>query len=197
MRRIVTADVKKKKDTRNKIILGVFMVGLMVFSVAGYAFFSGDDEEGIQEETKYNGVKFLLGGNGLWYFNLQNIDFLAQYSPQETENITLPYLNLVNSYSGKPLFFLGQGDARQEIERNLWSIISRVPQDGCIEDYEDLCEEEAPIKNCSKDNVIIIQEKNETSIIQEDNCVFISAPYEEQARVADAFIFKILGIRSV
>jgi len=195
MKPIVTADMKEKKDSRNKLIIGVVLVGLMILSTAGYAFFSGGKEEGYKK-AEYKGVRFVLKENGFWNFKLQEADFLAKYLPQETENITLPYLNTAAGYSGKPLYFIGAGPARQEIEINLWQIISRLPQDGCIKEYGELCEEESPMKNCSEDNIIIIQEKEEIKVEQEENCVFIYAPYDEQTRAADAFIFKILGVRS-
>ena len=67
-------------------------------------------------------------------------------------------------------------------------------QDACIEKKG--CEGNLPIKNCSESNIIILKEEDYIEISQEDECVFITAPYAEQTRAADAFLFKILGVKS-
>jgi len=192
MRKIVTKGEKARKDTRNKIIIGLVLVGIMVFGTVGYAFFSGSEEK--EEKIEYNDVEFILNENGLWEFSIQNFEFLTQYNPKDTENISVPVFLTINNFYGKPLFFLGEGTVKQEIARNLQSFALRI-QDGCIEGYEERCSETAPIKNCSEDNIILLEESENIEISQEDNCVFISSPYEEQIKAGDAFLFKILGIR--
>jgi len=121
-------------------------------------------------------------------------EFSTQFTPEDTQNISAPIFKNLYSYSGKPLFFSGESPGKQEIARNLIDFLSRYPQDACIDNYEKLCKEDSPIKNCSQDNIIIFQEKNETEISQEENCIFISALYSEQIRASDAFIFKILEL---
>jgi len=192
MRQIQTKDKKDKKDTRNKIIIGVVLTVLLVFSTVGFAFFSGSDEG--TDKKEYNGIEFILGQNGLWYFQLNDATFRTQYFPKETDNISIQVFVTINNYVGKPLYFVGGGQGVQEIGGNLLDFLSRRPQSGCIEDFEDLCSDDAPLKDCAEDNIIIFQETNDTSITQEDNCVFISSPYGEQGKAADAFLFKILGI---
>lgn len=193
MKKIITKEEKEKRETRNKVIIGLILVAIMILSTAGYAFFSSPEEK--KEKIEYNGIKFTLNENGLWQFKIQDFEFLTQYNPKETENISVPILMTLNYYSGKPLYLLGESPAKQEISRNLWDFLSRIPQEGCIVKYKELCEENAPIKNCSEDNIIIIKEGNYTEIRQEDNCIFIFSPYQEQTRATDAFIFKILGVR--
>jgi len=61
---------------------------------------------------------------------------------------------------------------------------------------EDECEDNLPIKNCVDDNIIIIQEAENISITQEDRCVYIASPYRDQAKAADAFLFRIFGLRN-
>lgn len=193
MRKILTQGEKEKKDTRNKVIIGLILVGIMVLSTAGYSFFSGSREE--VKKINYNGVEFILNENNLWQFKIQDFEFLTQNNPKDTENISVLIFKTANDFYGKPLFFLGKGTAKQEIAQNLKNFALRM-QDACIKDYEEVCEEDAPIKNCSQDNIIIIKEANYTEISEEENCVFILSPYEEQVRVADAFVFKILGVRN-
>lgn len=188
----MTEGERKRKEKRNKMIVGILLVSIMVLGTAGYAFFSGSREK--IEKVEYAGVEFILNQNNLWQFEIQNFQFLTTFNPRDTENISSFILKTINDYYGKPLFFIGQGAARQELERNLRGFVSRS-QDACIESYEG-CMEDAPIKTC-EDNIIIIKETDKIEINEEENCIFISAPQEEQVRVADAFLFKILGLKSV
>jgi len=183
----------EEKARRNKIIIGIVLVILMTLSSLGYAFFSGE-KENTSEKLTYNGIDFVRGDSGTWTFEFQNTQFSTQYNPNETENISSFILRSPGDYSGKPLFFLGQSGARREIEYNLRNIVTRT-QEGCIAGYEKRCDNETPIKNCSTDNIVIIEESNYTKITQEENCIFIEAPYEDQARAGDAFIFKLLGVQ--
>lgn len=197
MRKITTLEEKEKRDTRNKVIIGLVLVALMIFSTAGYSFFSGSREE--KEEIDYNGKEFVLEDNGFWSFNIENARFLTQYNPKETENISVPVFMTTNDYYGNPLYFSGQSSvaAKQEIARNLQNFASRM-QDVCINRGDLECEtEDLPTKDCSKDNIIIIKESEDIKVSQEEKCIFIFAPYEEQIRAADAFLFKILGISGV
>ncbi len=192
MKKIMTKEEKEKKSARNKMIIGIVLVLVMILGTFGYAFFFRSGEEERTKKTNYNGIEFVLIGDGLWFFEIQGIEFLTSFNPEDTENISVPIFKTANDYIGKPVFFIGQGQARQEIERNFWNFKLRM-QDGCIEGQEG-CEEDAPIKTC-KDNVIIIKNSEEIRIEEEDNCVFISAPYDEQTRAGDAFLFKILGVK--
>ena len=198
MKKIITREIKHKKEKRNKIIIGLILVSLMILSTAGYAFFSGSKSETAEKKVEYNGIEFILEESGLWSFEIQNFQFLTQYNPEETENISVPIFLNINDYANKPLFFAGEDTtARQEIARTFQKFASRM-QDACVVNYEELsaCKEDLPIKNCSQDNIIFIKDSEFIETRQEVNCVLISAPYAEQTRVADAFLFKILGIRN-
>ena len=191
MREILTQERKEKKSTRNKIIIGIILVVIMAFSTLAYAFFSNPQTE---NRVKYNGITFSLGENRLWNFKTKIGSFATQYNPLETKNITVPVTLTINNYAGRPLYILSNGEAAQtEILGNLNGVYLKW-QAGCIQGYEAECDENAPVKNCSLDNVIILREANSTSITQEGSCVFISSPVEESGLAGDAFIFKILGI---
>lgn len=193
MKKITTKEEEERKGRRNKIIIGVIMIGIMIVGTAGYAFYGNTGED--EEKMEYGGIEF-VNENGMWRFAIQNIAFLTEFNPEETKNISVPVFVTVNEYFRAPLFFSGKGAARQEIERNLQHLVSRVqPEEVCFE--IESCEEDLAIKNCEKDNIIIIKEADYIEITKEDNCVTLSSPYEEQTRVADAFLFKVLGIRGI
>lgn len=191
----------EKKDTRNKVILGLIMVAILVLSTAGYAFFSGE-KSNVNKIIEYNGVEFVSNENYFWQFQVGDFNFATQYNPDDTENISVPSFFNMMDYSNKPLFFSGVGQGKQEIARNIGNFVSRM-QEVCVEDYttslgDEECNEQMPIKKCSEENIIIfknIENENLTNIMQEENCIVISSTYEEQIKASDAFIFRILGIR--
>jgi len=196
MRKIYAQTEKQKKDARNKMIIGIILVIVMIFGTMGYAFLSNTEEE-IPTIT-HNGVEFTLNEYGLWSFQIQGFGFSTAFNPEQTTDIYVSIFTTLNDFYDKPLFFIGQTPARQELERNLWNFISRT-QDVCLEDTDSKECENLPIKNCSEDNIIILKESttNTTQITKKENCITISAPLEEQTKAADAFLFKILGINNI
>ena len=196
MRKIITRDARDKTVKRNQLIMGVVLIGLMVFSTLGFAFSNKISNNGGVEEVEYKGVKFVRGSNGYWSFNVNGNDFLTLYNPKETTDIaSLNYLTL-GIYSNKPLYFVGeQGEHLSEIVRNLNPFIQRVSS-ACLPG--DDCQGDFPVKDCKVDNVIVLKEADEGGderIYQEDNCVYIVASFSNQVRYADKFLFEILGIK--
>jgi len=122
-------------------MVGVILIGVMVLSTAGYAFFNtGKDEV---KSIEYKGVKFLLGSDGLWHFNVNGYSFSTSYNPKETENISVSSALKLGDYSGRPLYFLydSKTEGTSEIIKNLGNLVSRV-QYACLEE----CNENWPIK---------------------------------------------------
>lgn len=190
MNKLVTKEEKGQKDRRNKIILGVILVGIMVVSTAGYAFFSNEKIAGQSKIVEYKGLKFSLLDNGFWYVKINEYEFFTKYNPKDTENITSHISLNIKNYAGKPLYFSQDSDRQcsSEIARNTEKFSERL-QFVCLEN----CTEDYPIKNCS-DNIIIIRKATETLIRQEDSCIYILTNEDDALRACDAFIFKILGI---
>lgn len=190
MRKILPKGEKEKQETRNKIILGLILVGIMIISTAGYAFFSKEKEN--IKKLKYNNLEFAMQEDGLWHTKIQNNEFSFVYNPKDVENVS-SFLTLnIQNYFNKPLFFSYESNRQgvEEIARNIESFLSRQPQFACLDE----CEEDFPVKNCSE-NIIIIKEMNETLIKQEENCVYILGKDEDVLKASDAFIFRILGVQ--
>ncbi len=193
MRKILSRDEKDKKVRRNQLVIGMILIGVMIFGTLGYAF-SGRENEN-SEKIEYKGIEFIKT-NDYWNFNLQGYDFITKYNPQETENISFLSYSSMNNYANKPLYLVSEfNEPNYEISRNLNPFVLRI-QNACIS--EDDCIGNLPIKNCSADNIIIIKEINNESpkeeIYQQDSCIFIIASLENQTRYVDSFLFKILGI---
>ena len=187
IKKIMSQEEKAKRDKIRSMVIGIALTAILLFSTAGYAFFSGNTEK--QQKIEYKGIKFVLGNDNLWHTTIQDYEFALSFNPKETENIS-GFLSLnIQNYISQPLYFTYDSNkqAINEISSNIERFTSRI-QYVCL----DNCTEDFPIKNCSS-NIISIKQENETLIKQEDSCVFIH--YKDNAvRAADAFIFKILGI---
>ena len=167
-------------------------MSIMLFGTLGYAF-GGRDEEN-NNKIEYKGIEFVQDNSGYWSFIFQNYQFTTKYNPQETEDIDFFTTTSINNYINQPLYFISNfNEPNFEISRNLNQFVLRM-QNACL-DEED-CEADMPVKNCSEDNIIIIQEPedSENKIYEQEKCVFIVADFENQTKYTDVFLFKILGI---
>ena len=188
MKKIIIREERERKERKNRTILGIILVGIMVLSSAGYAIYNTEKDD--IEKINYKGTEFNLKQDNLWHFTFENKEFSTFYNPEQTENIISDNLNL-NKFYGGILYFSQDSDTEgiNEIFKNIGMFFSRI-QEACIEE----CKEDLPVKNCS-DNIILIREASENLIKQEDNCVYILANKTETIKASDAFIFKFLQIQ--
>jgi hypothetical protein len=192
MRKLISEGKKDAKSSRNKLIIGIILIAVMALGSAGYSFMSNNDDNS-SSKINYNGISFIFGNNRLWNFQVGSNVFTTSYSPLEVQNISLTLVKSLSEYSGKKLYLVGGSTGRQEISRNVYNFVTAI-QDGCISGYEGLCSENAPMKDCDKDEVIIIQEAENITISSEGKCVIISSPYDEEDRAVDAFLYKLFGV---
>jgi len=189
MRKILSREEKDKKIKRNQIVIGIVLIGILIFGTIGYAF--RNEENNNLDKIEYKNIEFIKE-NEYWNFNIQGYSFITKYNPEEIQNISFFSSLSINDYINKPLYLVSNYEEPNfEISRNLNSFVLRM-QKACLED----CAGDFPIKNCSEDNIIIIKEpeKENEKIYQEENCIFIIADLENQTKYADVVLFKILGI---
>jgi len=192
MRKIISRKQKAKETKQNQIIIGVVLIAIMLFGTLGYAFGGGGEENSDANKLTYGGIEFIQDDSGYWHFNIQGYNFVTKYNPAETKDILFFNYLTINDYIGKPLYFVSESNEPIfEIAKNLEQFVSRI-NEACLDKN---CEKDFPIKNCSVDNIIVIKEAVDEikEIKQEENCVFITANFEEQTRYTDAFLFRILG----
>jgi hypothetical protein len=188
MRKITSQKDKNKKKKLTIMIGGVLLIVIMFFSVLGYSFQGMINND--SKKITYNGFEF-INQNGLWFSQVKNIDLVFSYNPKEVEKI-ISKVNSFESYFQNPLYIYSENqEAELEIYRNLDQHVLRR-QYACPEQGGE-CEENWPIKSC-KDNFILIEEGETSSITQTENCVFIKAPQENLTQITDEFLFKIFGI---
>jgi len=183
-----------------QIILGVVLIGVLVLSVVGFGFLSQEDESNEEEiEEKYTGFDFLKQGN-LWSIELDEGKFYFQYLPEEVKNVSIyGFFDLMDYYQ-EPLYFVNENVGSSEIINNVGRYTSRY-QGACLNNTNINCSENLPVKDCSNSNIIIfVDEKigevyniqfNQTSVVGNESCVFISGEY---ARASDAFLYRMLKL---
>ena len=182
------SDLKKQK--KNQIIIGVILIIVMFGSVFGVIVGSFGRSKESSNKIEYNGFEFIKQSN-FWVLDMGNFDFLFKYNPNEVQEIETE-VKYLNNYYNKPLYLSSDNsEATYEIVSNLDQITLRM-QNACLNEGD--CEEDLPLKTC-EDNFIIIEEKNQTNIIQDNNCVFIQGPKENLTMISDEFLFHILGVR--
>jgi len=189
MRKIVSKHKEEKNKKRNAWIVGIILIGIMIFSTLGYAF------NGIgtgSSEINYKGFK-VVNQDGLWFLEKGESYFIFTYNPKDIE-ISDSEIKKIDSYKNKVLYISSENIAAEsEIYTNIVyqnQIVLRM-QNACLEDEK--CEGDLPIKNCD-DNFIIIKENSNNKITQKENCVFIEGDEENLLKLTDEFLLKTLEI---
>jgi len=187
-------ELEKKRERNNKIM--VIVLGLiLLLSTAGY--FVSDYTGSKNPTVTYKNIKFEQSEYGYWVFQINNHDYGTRFMPEETVNVSIIAEKALGEYSGKVLYFASPGSkdyseqAKTEIMNNLYGIVSKENfaclDESCLEDY--------PIKNCSENNLILFQRSETNRVSSQDKCIIIEYQDGQADLVADAFIFRILGLQ--
>lgn len=187
MRKIITREERERRERKNRTIIGIILVGIMILSTAGYAFYNIKGE--VIEKIEYKEIEFVLKEDGLWHFEISGQEFSTLNNPKQTEDVFISGNFNLQNYAGKPLYFSydSENNGINEIVRNIGRYTGRI-QLACIDE----CEEDLPMKNCT-DNIIIVREENETLIKQEENCIYILGKQNDIIKASDAFVFRLFG----
>lgn len=194
MRGISSKYQEEKKRKRNQIVVGLILIFVMFSSVLGFAFINHSISGGSNinnpdfNSINYNGFEF-TEQNSLWILNQNGINFIFRYNPNQVPRIASEIKSLEN-YQEKILYLHSEDIlAESEIYTNLFQFTNGI-ENACLEE----CDEEFPVKTC-QDNFIIIREGSK-GITQENNCIFIEGEKEDLTKLADEFLFKLIGVEN-
>lgn len=180
IRRIESSEESERKRKRNTLILSIVMIGILVFSTAGY--FSMREDSG---DSSSEGVQNT--GNG-WLFKYGDQQIMVDSSLDDAKNVSVILFKRVDDYYGKTVYVASDYDAEfYEIYQSLGKYTGRMQQ-ACYGD----CEKDLPEKNCN-DTLIVVKRTNESEtgkVYEKDNCVFI----EGDMKAVDAFIYKVFEV---
>jgi hypothetical protein len=183
IRKLESAEESERKRKRNTLILSILMIGILVFSTAGYFTFKGS------EETTNNNQKVQNIGNE-WILNYGGQTIRLSSGPENAENVTILTSKSLQDFSGKTVYVSASDAEFYELYSSLGGYADRM-QEACY----GKCEKNLPEKDCNE-TMIVVKSLNESDknargkIYEGDNCVFIEGGLKE----IDAFIYKIFEV---
>ncbi|UZE93862.1 MAG: hypothetical protein IB618_03820 [Candidatus Pacearchaeota archaeon] len=198
---------KEAKKKRSQLIIGLFIVFLMVFSVVGYAFLSGTKPEQQGQET-YNSYVFIDTPEG-WKTQIsiesKSYTITTAFLPQELENITIQGTPLLNAFKGKTVYIIANNLSERQAAISLYSNLNKIVfrmQLACSEEESEteFClENELPIKSCDdatlEITIVEIKEtENEPIVNYKNNCLIIEGKGTDLVRATEKSVFIIFGI---
>src|SRR3989344_2186430 len=196
MRKIKTQETIERAQKRNKIIIGLVFVGLMVISTLGFALLSrSPSEQNPENKISYNGIDFVYTENNVWQAQIGSATLTTINNPEQTEDIKTDFNFSISEIYSKPLYFAfinysdtqAYDSGKSEILRNLAPYIARS-SDVCLKG-EKCNNDNLAEKNCTS-NVIVFKISDTIKTYKTENCVFIESSYSEQALISDKIIFK-------
>lgn len=185
MRKIRTQAEIDKKKRKNQILVGGVMIGLLLLSIVGYSFASGDKDED-DSKVNENGVDFFRQ-NGVWVAEIDGGVFGFQNLPSEVSDVDVDVSIGLGQYTGQVLYFVNPNEGANEVLTNIGRYVLRY-QEACLNG--DDCEGDLPMKDCD-DNLIIFEGGDATEVYQDGSCVFIVG---DSLKGTDAFLYKVLQI---
>ncbi len=181
MQKIQTTEEKERKTARNRRIISIFLLSLLVISSLGFAFIYYQDSSAVQDSTDQQ-----ESANGRWNLKIGEETISFANSPESVADIPINLNITAQDYLNSSVYLVSDSDAiSEEIRTTLGKYINL--KSACL----GRCEENLPEKNCT-DNLIVWNNSESTRVYQQENCVFI----EGDIRAADAFLFKIMGVSS-
>lgn len=177
------AVLEGKRTRRNKIV-GLFLLIIMAVSSIGYAFLSGDDTN--KDTSSQNGLVYEK--NGMWFSNIGTNQIAFSSSPESVKNISLDINVTLNDYYQEVLYYVDESNGiYSEMSYSLIPYLLRI-QPACLGN----CSRDAPSKNCSgSDNIVIWDKtKTENKVYQSEKCIFI----EGDVKSVDAFLYRLFGL---
>lgn len=192
MRKLTSKEEQKKKEKRNKVLLGTILVFVMFGSVFGIVVNSFGSSNSGKEEIIYKGQEFERINN-YYVFKIGDYSFYFLSDPRDFLEIDSE-VNLsksLASLNGRVLYLSSEDSySSQEIYQNLYSYVERI-QLACLEG--ETCEDESlPLKTC-QDNLIIIKQSESNKIYEKENCIFVEGKQEDLIKLTDELLLRLIG----
>lgn len=191
MRKLTSKEEEKRKEKRNRTVLGIILVFVMFGSVFGIVVGSFGSSS-TQEKIIYKGQEFKLLNN-YYVFEIGDYSFYFLSDPRNFLEIEseVEVSRVLTSFTGKVLY-LDSIDpySSQDISQNLYPYVERI-HPACLNESTCL-DSSLPIKDCTN-NFIIIKESEVNKIYEEENCIFIEGKREDLIKLTDELLLRLIG----
>ncbi len=185
----------KKQSKLKKLIVPLFIVFIMVFSIFGYMANKSDKTEKIQ----YNDYKFIKSDFG-WVAYKDDNPILIQNNPLDLKEIQEPQITLQDINSAQKIYLTFNPEenlyqALNPFSQQISPLLSRFTQ-ACTKDGPKCSN--FPLKTCSDATdfikVIQIQENNMTKLEYINNCLIIQGKGENLTKAIDKLTLTLNNI---
>ncbi len=178
MKRLQTQEEVDRKSERNKRILSMFLLAILLVSSASYAFiFYQDYASTIPSDSSQT-------PDGRYQTTISGQPVVFTHSPTTVASIPVTFYATPQSMLSAPVYFVSDSDAiTAELITTLGQFTRLIP--ACLGP----CSQDLPEKTCS-DTMIVWNRTDVNRVYQEENCIMI----EGDLRAVDAFLFKLLPI---
>ena len=188
-----------KRDRRNKLLIGLIVIFLMVTSIFGLIVGQSPASELITE-LEYKDYTFKIE-EPFYLLTLGGNEYRFYYFPTDVLNISTEVVNIIeNSYyfaflfdpEGGDLEFVNQAvyDLTNYFEANEKATATGITQNSTR--YE------LPVISCDDATpqvpVLYFNVSNETSINVEQSCIILNSNREGFLKIRDSLIYKLLGV---
>lgn len=175
-----------------KVIMPIFLASIMILSVLGFAFTSGDG----QGSVKFNGYKFSKTNQG-WLTYRDNQQILIASDPRTLDLSNTPKITLNDLNSANKIYLTTnpEENLQQYLAYFSFNILPKLKNKipACIKDVEGC--EELPLKTCEDatiSNKIIQIEFSETQeTTYQNNCLLIKGNADSLYEQIDAVILQL------
>ncbi|MEM2932980.1 MAG: hypothetical protein QW622_02115 [Candidatus Pacearchaeota archaeon] len=186
-----TKKEKEKKERNKRFVVSILIALIMILSVIGFTIEFAKRQEESKGESGFYEYKVVLRN--------QAIIVRTLFLKNETQ-IRTNFIPYIDYFGGKKFYYYSDPSVRESSLRLLtyisyFSYLNEACVDESVGNYS-CYNEELPIKNC-KDNLLIFELSNETSIEKKENCIFIRGSSEslvEIDRAIDNFLYNLFGI---
>ncbi|MCD4666615.1 hypothetical protein K8R47_02285 [archaeon] len=174
-----------------KVLITIFIVFIMITSVIGFISTQQDSQPN-SNVFDYNGHDFYLV-QGKYVTLINDDQYFFDYTPQNLENIEVPFFNLASKY----YFIYNPVDLDDNMNYNMQKLnqllsINNV-QIVLACDKEENCDANSPIKDCSSDAFYFKYEDN-NDLYLENKCVVLEGNGEDISKFVDRINMNFLGI---
>ena len=177
---------------KTKIILTIFIAFIMITSVIGFIWTSGDSEDN-SNFLEYNNYKF-KNVNGRYLLDINSNEFVFDNSPYEVAEIHLEDFN-IESDKYYILFNPEEKDLNMEYSiQKLYLVLKSLNvniQLACSK--EEGCDSNLPIKNC-EDYSFYFKKSEDTKVYKENKCVVVEGDNQGISKAVDKINLKLLNI---
>jgi hypothetical protein len=178
-----SAEVIERRNNRNKRIIGIVIIALLVLSTAGFALTGLGGNLGSTDTTLPDGEVVYNGQ--YWIYSVSGQQFYFTHKKEDVNIESFTFNKGFADFAGKPLYIDTESPAvLNEVSLNLGRFVTKM-QEVCYGS----CDRDLPEKDCSE-NLISFKESQTASIREQENCVFI----EGDLKTVDAFLYKVLGL---